>query len=80
MITFIINIIIAGVAGWLAGKIMHYDKSTLINILLGFVGGIIGDIVLGIIGIHGSGIIGSIIVSVVGACILVFFARLITSK
>ena len=36
--------------------------------------GVVGDIVLGLIGIHGSGFIGGIIVSVVGACILIWLS------
>lgn len=75
MINFIITIALGAFAGWLAGKLMGTEGSTLRNIILGLCGGVVGSIVLGIIGIHGSGMIGGTIVSVVGACILIWISR-----
>ena len=45
------------------------------NIAIGIVGGIVGNIVLSVFGIHGDGFIGRIIVGVVGACILIALGR-----
>ncbi len=73
----IINLIVAGIAGWLTGKIMHYEKSIIMNITIGLLGGFIGAAVLELFGLYGSGIIGSIIVSIIGACIFVWLVRLI---
>ena len=42
MIHFIISILIGGVAGWLASLIMKNANSTLVNIILGIVGGFVG--------------------------------------
>ena len=75
MIGFIVTLIMGGLAGWIAGKLMNSEGSTLRNVLLGLVGGIVGSIVLGIFGIHGHGWIGGTIVSVVGACILIWISR-----
>ena len=72
---FIIPLITGAIAGWLAGKLMDSDGSWLRDILLGLAGGVVGSIVLGIFGIHGSGLIGGTIVAVVGACILLWLFR-----
>jgi uncharacterized membrane protein YeaQ/YmgE (transglycosylase-associated protein family) len=74
----IIWLVIGGVAGWLAGKIMKGG---------GF--GILGDIVVGIIGSYiagfllprlgifiGGGVVGQIINALIGACLLLFALRL----
>ena len=74
---FIVSIIVGGIAGWLAGKIMHTRFSLIGNIAVGVIGGFVGNLVLGLIGITGSGTLGSIIVSVIGACIFIFIVRAI---
>ena len=71
----LISLIIGGVSGWIAGQLMHSSFSLLGNIILGVIGGVVGAILLGLIGIHGSGVIGSIIVGVVGACALIAAGR-----
>ncbi len=72
---FIINLAIGGVAGWLAGKIMKSEGSIIRNVILGFVGGIVGSILLGIIGLGATGWIGGFVVSVIGACACVWVAK-----
>ncbi len=71
----ITGLIIGALAGWIAGKFMDNDGSLLTNIILGLVGGFVGNLVLGFVGIHGSGLIGNLIVAVIGACIIIFAGR-----
>ncbi len=66
------NLVLGGIAGWLAGKIMKSEGGIIRNVIIGIVGGIVGSVLLGIIGIGGSGIIGGLIVSVFGACLLIW--------
>ena len=73
--SFIAALIIGGVSGWLAGKIMGTSYSILVNIILGLVGGALGGWLGGMIGIGATGWIGSIVISVIGACILIFIAK-----
>ena len=73
----IVSIIIGGIAGWLAGKIMNSNFTMFGNIGIGIVGGVIGSILLGVLGIHGSGFIGNIVVAVIGACVLIAVGRAI---
>jgi len=75
MWNFIVSLIIGGVSGWLAGKIMKSEGSLIRNIILGLVGGLVGGLLGGLIGIGSSNIIGSIIISVAGACLLIWLAK-----
>ena len=75
MLGLLWTLLLGGIAGWIAGKFMNSEGSTLRNVMLGLGGGIVGSIVLGLIGIEGHGLIGGTFVSVVGACILIWLGR-----
>lgn len=71
-------IIIGGIAGWLAGKIMRGDGfGIIIDIIVGIIGGWIGGSILGWFGVHGGGIISDLIIAVIGAIILIWIIRMI---
>jgi uncharacterized membrane protein YeaQ/YmgE (transglycosylase-associated protein family) len=72
-------IIVGGIAGWLAGKVMKGGGfGVLMDIVIGIVGAMIGGWVFGLLGIYsGGGIIPSILVAFVGACILLWLVRII---
>lgn len=78
------GIVLGGLAGWVASMIMRTNESMglLLNIVVGVVGAIIGNIVFGLLG--GSGTNGfslwSFIVALVGAIILLFIVRLFTGN
>ena len=77
----IASIIIGGIAGWLATKIMNKNSGGLIlNIILGIIGGFVGSLVFGLIGFTATNIIGQIIVGVVGACILIALVNALKKK
>ncbi len=75
MLAFITSVIIGGISGWLAGKIMDSSHSIIVNIIIGLVGGIIGGWIGKLIGIGPTGWIGSIVISVAGACLLIWLSR-----
>jgi uncharacterized membrane protein YeaQ/YmgE (transglycosylase-associated protein family) len=72
-------ILVGLIAGFLAGKVMKGGGfGVLMDIVLGIVGGIVGGWLFNMLGIFpGGGIIGSIFVAFVGACLLLWLARLI---
>jgi uncharacterized membrane protein YeaQ/YmgE (transglycosylase-associated protein family) len=72
-------ILVGGIAGWLAGKVMKGGGfGVLMDIVIGIVGSIIGGWLFGMVGLFsGGGLIGSILVAFVGACILLWLVRLI---
>lgn len=70
------SLIIGGVAGWLAGRIMKGEGyGVLMNILLGIVGGLIGGWVFSLLGLATTSIIGQLICATVGAVLLIFLVR-----
>lgn len=71
----IISLIIAGVCGWLAGKIMKSSFPWYINVIIGLVGGALFSFIFGSWLI--SGIIGNIIGGVIGSCLVIFIIKLI---
>jgi uncharacterized membrane protein YeaQ/YmgE (transglycosylase-associated protein family) len=72
-------ILIGLVAGFLAGKVMRGGGfGTLMDILIGMAGGVLGGWLFNMLGLYPSGgIIASIFVAFVGACILLWLVRLI---
>jgi len=73
------TLIIGGLAGFIAGKLMRGEGfGVLVDILVGIVGGWIGGWLFGVLGIWaGGGLIGSLIVAIIGAVILIWLIRLI---
>ena len=75
-------IILGGLAGWVASKIVGTDgnQGLLGNIIAGIIGGVVGGFVFGLLG--GPGVTGfniwSFLVALVGAVIVLFIWRAIT--
>jgi uncharacterized membrane protein YeaQ/YmgE (transglycosylase-associated protein family) len=76
----IMSIIIGGIAGWIAEKVMKFDTGLIMNIVLGIVGAVVGNFLLGLLGIGLGGFVGQLIVAVLGACILIFAYRAIKGR
>lgn len=71
-------IIIGGIAGWAAEQFMKSNMGLLMNIILGIVGAIVLNFILIMItGGTLGGWIGQLVVGFVGACLLIWVARLI---
>lgn len=70
------SLIVGGVAGWLAGQFMKGSGyGLLINILLGLLGGFVGNLVFGLLGLDATNLIGRIICATVGAVLIIVLAR-----
>lgn len=76
----IMSIIIGGLAGWIAEKVMKFDTGLILNIVLGIVGAVVGNFLLGLLGVGLGGFVGQLIVAVVGACILIALYRAIKGR
>ena len=76
------SIIIGGIAGWLAGKIMKGGGfGILINILLGIVGGFVGGWLFNTLKISFfDGLVGDLLEGVIGAVVILFIAGVIKKK
>ena len=72
------TLIIGGLAGFIAGKIMRGEGfGILVDILVGIVGGWLGGWVFGLMGVYVGSLIGRLLVAIVGAVILIWLIRLI---
>lgn len=84
--SLIITLLLAGLVGWIASKIMHTDAQMgwLANVIVGIIGGVLGTALLGFIapatptdnGLSFSGII----VGVIGACLAIFIWKAISGR
>jgi uncharacterized membrane protein YeaQ/YmgE (transglycosylase-associated protein family) len=77
---WIAGIIIGGIAGWLAEQFMKSNMGLLWNIVLGMVGAVIADAILSTFGIALRGWLGYLIAGFIGACLLIWIARLVTGR
>ena len=74
------GIIIGGVAGWIASLLMNAKKGLLRYIVLGIVGGFVGNILACAVGLGARNSIGAIIISVIGACVIILLGRWLFGK
>lgn len=81
---WISSILLGALAGWLASIIMDKDAQmgALANIIVGIVGGVIGNFVAGLIGLQATSdwSIGGIAISVLGAVILLWLLDFFRSR
>ena len=78
--SLIIWLIIGGVAGMLAGRVMGKTPpyGLVGDVLLGIAGSVVGGFLLGILGFSGGGgLIGSFITAFGGACVVLWAIRAI---
>ena len=77
----ILFLIIGGLAGFIAGKIMRDGGFGLLgNIVVGVIGSFIGGMMLGVLGVGDSGIIMGLIGAVLGAVVLIYVVGLIKGR
>ncbi len=69
------SIILGGIIGWIAGKLMDSPGGVLRNILLGIVGSAVGSFLARAIGLGATGTIGVILIGVAGACVVILVCR-----
>lgn len=74
-------IIVGGLAGWIAEKIMKADHGLLMNIALGIVGALVlNAILMALFSETLDSWIGQLIVGIIGACGLIYAFRLIRGR
>lgn len=75
-------IILGAIAGWVASLIVKSDQGILLDIIVGIVGAFIGGFIFnafGAAGVTGFNIY-SILVAIVGAVVLLFIVKAVTSR
>ena len=69
------SLIVGGLIGWLAGKLMNCRGGVLRNILLGIVGSGVGNWLAGTVGLVARNSLGSFPIGVGGACVVILVCR-----
>ncbi|MYZ47216.1 GlsB/YeaQ/YmgE family stress response membrane protein [Propylenella binzhouense] len=78
---WIMTIILGGLAGWVAEKIMRAEHGLLTNIILGILGAVVLNWILRALNvIPPGGWIAQSIIAIIGACILIFAWRAIRGR
>ncbi|MHB0950373.1 MAG: GlsB/YeaQ/YmgE family stress response membrane protein [Allorhizobium sp.] len=73
-----VAIVIGGIAGWLAGKLMEMRFGIFMNIILGIVGSVVANAILAQFHIAvAGGWLGYLVTGFVGASILLFLVKLV---
>lgn len=72
-------IIIGGIAGWLAKRVMKTNTGIFVNIILGIVGAALSSALLSLVGVNFAGWLGYLISGFIGACILIVIGRKLRS-
>lgn len=84
VLSFLLLLVIGGLAGWAAAKVFKTDKhnTILTYVIIGVVGAVIGKLLIEFVGfeIVGSGVIVDFIVAFVGSVVLVGISKLMAGK
>ena len=75
LIKLILELVVGGLCGCAANKLMKGDSSSILNnVVLGLIGGVVGGFLGNLIGI-GDGWISGIILTIAGSCLVVWLYR-----
>jgi uncharacterized membrane protein YeaQ/YmgE (transglycosylase-associated protein family) len=73
--SLILTLVIGGIAGWLAGKIMRGGGfGVLMNVVIGVVGSFVGALIFRLLGLGATNVLGSLIAATVGAVVVIWVA------
>ncbi len=78
---WIVAIIVGGLAGWIAEKIMKAEHGLLTNIILGIVGAMVLNALLSLVGLgFAATFFGRLIAGIIGACLLIYGWRMVKGR
>lgn len=79
------TLLIGGLAGWIAEKVMKTDHGLIMNIIVGIIGSYIGAFLANALGIRlgelfSGWFLGNLIVAAVGAIVLLFVVKMVRGQ
>ncbi|QPH53816.1 GlsB/YeaQ/YmgE family stress response membrane protein [Pontivivens ytuae] len=78
---WIVAIIVGGLAGWIAEKIMKANHGLLTNIFLGILGAMVLNALLSLVGLgFAATFFGRLVAGVLGACLLIYGWRMVKGR
>lgn len=66
------SLLMGAICGSLANKLMARRGGLVRNIVLGLLGGLVGGFLFSLVGLGATGLLGEVLVSVVGACVCIW--------
>jgi len=79
-IGWFLAIIIGGLAGWVASRVMESRTGIFRNILLGIIGALVGGWIATRLDIQYVGFLGNLIVATLGAILVIFLYRVVRGQ
>lgn len=77
----IMTVIIGGLAGWIASRIMETRQGLLANIAFGIIGAVVANGLLELfLGRTWAGLLGQLVVAVAGACLVLWVWQQIRAR
>lgn len=88
MLNLILILVIGGLIGWLASKVMGTDpeQGIILNVVVGIVGALLGGFLAGLLGIGGGSIIGgdfnflALLIAFLGASLLIWIVKMVRGR
>lgn len=78
---WIMTVVIGGVAGWIASRIMDERQGLLMNVVVGIVGAVLFNGILRLFLMRTwGGLVGQLAVAVCGACLVIWVFRRIRAR
>ena len=77
---FLGMLVIGTIAGWIAEKITASDHGLLTNLLVGIAGSFVGGTLANLVNLEFYGWLGNLLVAAIGATLLLWVWRMITSR
>jgi len=78
---FLTAILVGGVAGWIAERVMRSDMGLMMNIILGIAGAVVLNAILALLDTgFGEGVVAYLITALIGACLLIAGGRAIRGR
>jgi uncharacterized membrane protein YeaQ/YmgE (transglycosylase-associated protein family) len=75
------TIVLGGLAGWIAENIMKANMGLITNIIVGILGAVLLNAILGFLGfIPPGGWLWQSIIAIIGACILIWLYRTVRGR
>ena len=73
-------LILGGIAGWIAERVMKRNHGLLKNVVVGVVGSIVGGFLSSLVGIQAYGFVGNLVVATGGAIVFLWGYDQITNS
>jgi uncharacterized membrane protein YeaQ/YmgE (transglycosylase-associated protein family) len=77
---WLLAIVIGGLAGWIAERVMESRMGLIRNILLGIIGALVGGWIATRLQIDYAGFLGNLVVATLGAILVIFLYRVVRGQ